>query len=261
MFKNTLKEKLAAGKAVFGIMATDPSPPVLEVLGYAGFDWVLLDNEHGDVTVHTMSNCGRACDATGIVPIVRPISGRMEVITPFMDMGAYGVQVPHVNTAEEAKAVVDAVKYPPVGKRGFNSGLRINNFGMGLPGAEYVEAANRETLVCLMIEEMEGIENAEAIANVDGVDVLFVGAGDLSVTMGYPGQNTHPNVVSAVEKAVASTLRAGKYAGCSCPDDQVPHWLGKGVRFFHSGVWRMLAGASQDYLSRMRAAAKEVGAA
>ena len=260
MFKNTLKEKLAAGKAVFGVMANDPSPPVLEVLGYSGFDWVLLDNEHGDVTIHTMTNCVRACEATGLVPIVRPIGNRMDIITPFMDMGAYGVQVPHVNTPEEARAVVDAVKYPPMGKRGFFSANRPNQFGLGIPVDQYLEQANQETLVCLMIEEIEGAKNAEAIAAVEGVDVVFIGAGDLSVSMGYPGQMTHPEVVAAVEGAVEATLRAGKYAGCSCPDDQAPRWLERGVRFFHSGVWRLLARSSQDYLSSMRAAAGEVGA-
>ena len=260
MFKNVLKEKLAAGKAVFGVMANDPSPPVLEVLGYSGFDWVLLDNEHGDVTVHTMANCVRACEASGLVPIVRPIANRMDVITPFMDMGAYGVQVPHVNTPEDSKAVVDAVKYPPMGKRGFFRANRSNQFGLGIEPDKYLELANQETLVCLMIEEVEGINNAQAIAGVDGVDVVFVGAGDLSVSMGHPGQSTHPEVVRAVEGAVRGILQAGKTAGCSCPDDEVPLWLEKGVRFFHSGVWRLLAQSSQDYLSKMRAAAARAGA-
>ena len=260
MFKNVMKEKLAAGKAVWGVMANDPSPSVLEVLGYSGFDWVLLDNEHGNVTVDTLPNCVRACEASGLAPIVRPIAGRMDVITPFMDMGAYGVQVPHVNTARDAKAVVDAVKYPPVGQRGFFSANRNNRFGLGMPAAEYLEMSNRETLVCVMIEEVEGVQNAGAIAGVEGVDVVFVGSGDLSVSMGYPGQNTHPVVVRAVEEAVEAILRAGKIPGCSCPDDQAPRWLDRGVRYFHSGVWRLLARSSQDYLSRMRAAAAVVGA-
>ena len=260
MFKNALKEKLTAGKAVFGVMANDPSPPILEVLGYSGFDWVLLDNEHGDITVHTMSNCVRACEASGLVPIVRPIANSMDVITPFMDMGAYGVQVPHVNTPEDAKAVVDAVKYPPIGKRGFFRANRSNQFGLGIPPEEYLELANQETLVCLMIEEVEGVSNAEAIAAVDGVDVVFVGAGDLSVSMGFPGLSTHPEVVQAVEGAVRGVLQAGKTAGCSCPDDDVPLWLEKGVRFFHSGVWRLLAESSQDYLRKARAAAAQAGA-
>ena len=260
MFKNALKEKLRAGKAVFGIMANDYSPPVLEVLGYAGFDWVLLDNEHGTVTPESLPHSVRACEASGIVPIVRPVGNRMDIITPFMDQGAYGVQVPHINTAADARAVVEAVKYPPLGKRGFFGANRNNRFGLGMPAGEYLAHANRETLVVTMVEEVEGIRNAGAIAAVDGVDVVFIGAGDLSVSMGYPGQNTHPEVVNAVEGAVRDVLAAGKIPGCSCPDDAVPHWLDRGVRFFHSGVWRLLAGASREYLARVREAAGKAGA-
>ena len=260
MFKNTLKEKLAAGEAVWGVQANDPSPPTLEVLGYSGFDWVLLDNEHGDITVHTMSNCVRACEASGLVPIVRPITNRPDIIMPFMDMGAYGVQVPHVNTPEEAREAVNAVKYPPMGKRGFSRVNRNNRFGLEMSAGEYSELANRETLVCVMIEEVEGVQNAEAIASLEGVDVVFVGAGDLSVSMGYPGQMTHPEVVRAVEGAVEATLRAGKTAGCSCPDDEAPRWLERGVLYFHSVVWRLLARSCQSYLDTMHAAAAKVGA-
>lgn len=260
MFKNTLKEKLVQGKAVFGVMANDYSPPILEVLGYSGFDWVLLDNEHGNVNPESLPHSVRACEASGLTPIVRPIANRIDVITPFMDMGAYGVQVPHVNTAADARAVVEAVKYPPLGKRGFFSANRNNRFGMGMPAAEYLEHANRETLVVLMIEEVEGVENAYEVAAIEGVDVVFVGAGDLSVSMGYPGQNTHPEVVKSVENAVDAVRQAGKVPGCSCPDDDVPRWLNRGVRFFHSGVWRLLARSSQDYLARMRDAAAKAGA-
>ena len=260
MFQNTLKDKLAAGKAVFGIMANDYSPPVLEVLGYAGFDWVLLDNEHGTLTPESLPHSVRACEASGLVPIVRPIAGRMDVITPFMDQGAYGVQAPHINTAEDAREVVDAVKYPPLGKRGFFGANRNNRFGLGMPAGEYLAHANRQTLVVTMVEEVEGIRNAGKIAAVEGVDVVFIGAGDLSVSMGYPGQNTHPEVVKAVEGAVKDVLAAGKIAGCSCPDDAVPYWLDRGVRFFHGSTWRLLAGAAQAYLGRMREAASKAGA-
>lgn len=260
MFKNELKEKLAKGKAVFGVMANDPSPPVLELLGYSGFDWVLLDNEHGDITVNTISNCVRACEASGLVPIIRPIVNRMDVITPFLDMGVYGVQVPHINTPAEAIAVVDAVKYPPAGKRGFFRANRNNRFGLGILPGEYLELANKETMVCLMIEDIEGVSNAQSIAAINGVDVVFVGAGDLSVSMGYPGQSSHPEVIQAVEEAVKGVLRSGKIAGCSCPDEDVALWLQKGVRFFHSSVWRLLAESSEGYLRKARAAAVAAGA-
>ncbi|MBI2172485.1 MAG: 2-dehydro-3-deoxyglucarate aldolase [Chloroflexi bacterium] len=259
MFKNRTKEKLAAGKVAWGIMMADPSPMLLELIGYCGFDWVLLDNEHGQITVDTMPNCVRACETTGITPIVRPIFNKLEIIRAFMDQGAHGVQVPQVETAEEAKAAVDGVKYPPLGKRGFFSAQRNNRYGRGLTAAEYLEHANRETLVCLMVETPEGIKNAEAIARVPGVDVVFVGQGDLSALMGHPGQMTHPDVTRAAEGAVKAILRAGKVPGCSCPEDQVPFWLERGVRYFHGSASGLLTRSSQEWLKRMGDAATRLG--
>ena len=110
MRENTLKQKLNAGNAVFGVMITFPSPQVVEMLGSLGFDWVLIDNEHGSITIENSEDLIRASELTGIAPIVRPVSNKPEIIAPFLDRGAWGVQIPHVNTAEEARAAVDAVK-------------------------------------------------------------------------------------------------------------------------------------------------------
>ena len=99
MRTNTLKQKLRDGKPVFGVMLTFPAPPIVEMLGYMGFDWVLLDNEHGSITVDTAEDVIRAAELTGIAPIVRPVANRPEMIAPFLDRGAWGVQVPHVNTS------------------------------------------------------------------------------------------------------------------------------------------------------------------
>ena len=109
MRENTLKQRLYATKPAFGVMCTFPSPPVVEMLGHLGFDWILLDNEHGSITVDTVEGCIAAAELTGMAPIVRPVGNKPEIIAPFLDRGAWGVQVPHVNTAEEARAAVDAV--------------------------------------------------------------------------------------------------------------------------------------------------------
>src|SRR3989454_181663 len=118
MRENTLKQRLYAGKAAFGVMCTFPSPSVVEMLGHLGFDWILLDNEHGSITVDTAEACIVAAELSGMAPIVRPVGNKAEIIAPFLDRGAWGVQVPHVNTAGEARAAVDAVKYGPEGHRG-----------------------------------------------------------------------------------------------------------------------------------------------
>jgi 4-hydroxy-2-oxoheptanedioate aldolase len=252
MRTNTLKQKLKNGKPVFGVMLTFPAPPIVEMLGYMGFDWVLIDNEHGSITVDTSEELIRAAELTGIAPIVRPVANRPEVIAPFLDRGAWGVQVPHVNTREEAEAAVAACKYFPDGQRGSFSRGRPAEYGMGGTTQEYFAKANANTLVCLMLEEVEAIDNIAEMVLVKGVDVLFIGSGDLSQSMGYPGQQTHREVQALMEKGVKRIRDAGIAAGVSCPDSLVPKFLGLGVQYFHSNVGSLLQSAGQAYLKTMR---------
>lgn len=259
MKENKLKQRLQDGQAVFGVMITFPSATMVEMLGHLGFDWVLIDNEHGSITVDNSEDLVRAAEITGMAPIVRPVGNKPEIIAPFLDRGAWGVQIPHVNTAEEARAAVDAVKYPPVGHRGLFSGSRPGEYGFAGATADYVDEANRNTLVCLMIEEAEAVENLEEMVTVDGVDVFFIGSGDLSASMGYPGQQTHPEVQALMEKGITTIREAGKIAGCSCPDSYVPKFLGMGVQYFHGSVSRLLHSSSASYLQEMRNAASAAG--
>src|SRR5215510_10581395 len=255
MRPNTLKQKLREGKPAFGVMLTFPSPPVVEMLGYMGFDWILLDNEHGSITVDTAEDVIRAAELSGIAPIVRPVANRPEAIAPFLDRGAWGVQVPHVNTREEAEAAVAACKYFPDGQRGSFSRGRPAQYGMSGPTQEYFAKANANTLVCLMLEEVEAIDNIAEIVKVKGVDVLFIGSGDLSQSMGYPGQQAHPEVQAVMEKGVKRIREAGIAVGVSCPDALVPKFLGLGVQYFHGNVANLLASAGETYLKTMRRAA------
>lgn len=259
MRENTLKQQLYAGKAAFGVMCTFPSPPVVEMLGYLGFDWILLDNEHGSITIDSAEGCIAVAELTGMAPIVRPVGMKPELIAPFLDRGAWGVQVPHVNNADEARAVVDAVKYGPQGHRGLFSGGRPASYGIAGNTADYVEAANRQTLVCIMIEEVEAIENLPEMVKVPGIDVYFIGAGDLSQSMGYTGQQAHPEVQQMVERGVKTITGAGRIAGCSCPDTLMPKFLGLGVQYFHSTVGRLLQQGSNGYLQAARQAEAATG--
>jgi len=259
MRENTLKQKLEAGKAVFGVMITFPSPQVVEMLGLLGFDWVLIDNEHGSITVDNSEELVRAAELTGMAPIVRPVSNKPEIIAPFLDRGAWGVQVPHVNTAEEARAAVDAVKYYPSGHRGIFSRSRPAGYGFSGSTADYVAEANRNTLVCLMLEEVEAIKNLDEMVTVEGVDVFFIGSGDLSQSMGYPGQQTHPEVQALMVEGVNAIRGAGRVAGVSCPDSYVPKFLDIGVQYFHGNVNSLLQSSSVSYLQELRQAAASVG--
>ena len=259
MRENTLKRRLYAGKAAFGVMCTFPSPSVVEMLGHLGFDWILLDNEHGSITVDTAEACIAAAELTGMAPIVRPVGNKPEIIAPFLDRGAWGVQVPHVNTADEARAAVDAVKYGPEGHRGIFSGGRPANYGFAGSTADYAREANAQTLVCLMLEEVEAIENLPELIKVPGVDVYFIGSGDLSQSMGHTGQQAHPEVQKMMERGVAAITGAGRIAGCSCPDNLIPKFLGLGVQYFHSNVSRLLQQSSQAYLQNVHQSATTAG--
>jgi 4-hydroxy-2-oxoheptanedioate aldolase len=256
MRTNTLKQQLRDGKPAFGVMITFPSAPVVEMLGCMGFDWVLIDNEHGSIGVESAEELIRAAELTGIAPIVRPVANKPDVIAPFLDRGAWGVQVPHVNTRAEAEAAVAACKYFPHGTRGIFSRGRPANYGIGgATTAEYAAAANENTLVCLMLEEVEAIKNIDEIVTVQGIDVLFIGSGDLSQSMGYVGQQTHPEVQVLMEDGVKRIRKAGIHAGVSCPDALVPKFLGLGVQYFHSNAGSLLASAGEAYLKTMRKAA------
>jgi 4-hydroxy-2-oxoheptanedioate aldolase len=259
MRENTLKQRLYAGKAAFGVMCTFPSPPVVEMLGHLGFDWVLLDNEHGSITVDTAEACIASAELSGMAPVVRPVANRPEIIAPFLDRGAWGVQVPHVNTADEARAAVDAVKYGPEGHRGIFSGGRPASYGFTGTTGDYAREANRQTLVCLMLEEVEAIENLPDLVTVPGVDVYFIGSGDLSQSMGHTGQQAHPEVQALMERGVKLITAAGRIAGCSCPDNLIPKFLGLGVQYFHSTVGRLLQHGSNAYLQSVRQAAASAG--
>ena len=259
MRENTLKQKLNEGKAVFGTMLTFPSATVVEMLGSLGYDWILLDNEHGDITVTNVEDMIRAAELTGMAPLVRPIGNELEFICPFLDRGAWGVQVPHVNTAEEAQNAVEACKYYPEGQRGIFSRSRPAGFGFSGSTADYAVEANKNTLVCLMLEEVEAIDNLKEMVQVDGVDVYFIGSGDLSQSMGYVGQQTHPEVQEVMERGVKIIRDAGKFAGVSCPENLVPKFLDLGVQYFHGTVQALLQSSTDSYLKFMREEAAKAG--
>ena len=249
MRTNTLKQKLQAGKPAFGVMLTFPSPPIVEMLGYMGFDWILLDNEHGSITVDTAEDVIRAAELTGIAPIVRPVANRPEVIAPFLDRGAWGVQVPHVNTREEAEAAVAACKYFPDGQRGSFSRGRPAEYGMSGPTQQYFAKANANTLVCLMLEEVVAIDNIAEIVKVKGVDVLFIGSGDLSQSMGYPGDPHAPPVAAAIERTLAAIRAAGKAPGMPATTETLGTVISSGCRYVYNHLPRILGAGAREFLA------------
>jgi len=252
MVKNAMKAKLQAGEPAFGISMMIPSPQIVEMVAALGFDWILIDCEHGSINPETVEALALAADACGITPIARPRSNKPEDILQVMDRGVMGVQVPHVNTAGDARAAVEAVRYHPEGKRGLGAGTRAAEYGFGTSMGEYIAATNRESLVCVQLEEEEAIRNADEILQVNGVDVFFIGPSDLSQSMGYPGQLDEPAVKAAVDGTLAKIVAAGKVAGTPGNLESVQAVLAKGVLYTYTHVTRLLGSAAREYFGVAR---------
>ena len=234
---NTMKAKLQQGLPAVGISLTFPSPHLVEVAAYCGFDWVLLDCEHGSMTPESVEVMAMAAELAGIVPIVRPPTNAPHELLRYLDRGCMGVQVPHVSTAQQARAAAEAVRYFPQGHRGLAAGaLRAATFGMRATQAEWVEWVNRESLVCVQIEDPEGVRNLDAILEVAGVDVFFLGANDLSAAMGYATQAGHPEVKKVVDAALARIHAAGKTSGGSGSPAALAAYRRQGVRYLYTHV-------------------------
>jgi len=213
MKPNAMKRKLTAGQPAMGLSVMIPSPQVVEMAGGLGFDWVLIDMEHGTINLETVELMAMAAEAAGITAIVRPSTNAPHHISQAMDRGAMGVQVPHVMDATGAARAVAAVKFHPAGSRGLAAGTRPAGYDLGAGLSDYVAAANAETLVCVQVEDAEAVGRAAEIAAVPGVDVVFVGPSDLSQSMGFPGNPGAEPVARAVESVFAAARGQGRALG------------------------------------------------
>jgi 4-hydroxy-2-oxoheptanedioate aldolase len=252
MQDNAMKRKLAAGEPAFGLSVMIPSPQIVESAAGMGFDWVLIDCEHGTIGVESMELMIMAAEAARVTPIVRPRTNLAADILQAMDRGALGVQVPHINTAEEARAAVAAVKFHPQGVRSLAAGTRASGYGMRGTMGGFVEEANRQTLVCVQIEDEAALPNVDEILRVEGVDVFFIGPSDLSQSMGHPGDPKAPRVASAIQETLAKIVAAGKTPGMPAAAETVKDVLGKGVRYIYTHLPVLLKTGAQAYFRAAR---------
>ncbi len=248
-----MKAKLRAGEPVFGVSVMIPSPQIVEMLGALGFDWVLLDCEHGALTPDHIELMAMAAEARGMTAIARPATRSPEHILQLLDRGVMGVQVPHVSTAADARAVVQAVKYHPLGARGLAAGTRAANYDAQGTLADYVSAANNQTLIAIQLEDAAAIENLDALLKVDDIDVFFIGPSDLSQSLGHPGEPKAPPVARAIESSLRKIVAAKRIPGMPAAFDNVNDLLGKGVRYLYTHVPKLLAASARAYLDKARA--------
>ena len=229
-----LRKRVLAGEVLSGTFCNIGSAITTEIAGRAGFDWLLLDLEHGagdqSELMHQLQAAG-AADTPAIVRIAWNEPWRFKRV---LDAGAAGVMVPWVSTPEEATAAAEAMRYFPDGIRGAATLIRANGFSRNRD--EYLEAANDNLLTVVQIETRQAVDNAAAIAAVAGVDVLFVGPFDLSIGLGIRGEFDHPRFTAALDQVVAGAQAAGKAAGILLQrPDQVAATVKRGFTFIALG--------------------------
>lgn len=218
MRDSDLRARMERGETVYGVFLNSGSPVLAEVIGLAGFDFVLIDSEHGPTGPVENQAIIQAAEYRGTVPLVRVPNSAGDTILKMLDVGAHGILVPRVNTPQEAARAARAARYYPEGSRGVAS-TRAADYGF-TPLTEYFGRANRRNLVAVQCEDVACLPHLDEIAATPGVDVLFVGPYDLSSSMGTPGKVAYPSIKDTVDAVLAAARRHGKQAGIFTKDPQ-----------------------------------------
>jgi 4-hydroxy-2-oxoheptanedioate aldolase len=209
-FDRSFRDRTLAGETLLGLFLDLTSPASAELCASVGYDWLLVDLEHGAGTEADLPGMLRAVELGGPTPLVRPQSGERIRIGRALDMGARGIMVPRLDSADQAREAVTYLRYPPDGIRGVAT--RVRGAGLGVVGHPEIKRLNERVVGIIQIESVGGLRDADAIAAIDGVDVLFVGPADLSHSLGIPGQTQHADYLAALERVVAACRAHGKAA-------------------------------------------------
>lgn len=232
----SLRERILNGEVVYGLFYKLNSPDVAEMVGNAGFDFIIVDTEHSNFSTYDVANIVRAADSTGMSTVVRTFAATEEDVLHALDSGADGVQIPSITSVETAKNACEAAKYFPEGTRGLSMTQRAAMYGAWNKEESYFTYSNRNSLVVAHVENKEMAEKVEQLCAIPQIDVLFVGPGDLSQSMGKPGKLDDPEVVAVIEKVFAAVLKAGKKVGIYCGNPAaVKKYTGMGATYIAYG--------------------------
>jgi 2-keto-3-deoxy-L-rhamnonate aldolase RhmA len=255
MMTNPVKEKLRSGQLVFGAWITTPNPTAVEIMALAGFDFLVIDAEHGAINVESVQMMLQAMSATETAPLVRLPGSQRAYATKILDAGPCGVIVPMVNSRDEAIAAVQVARYPPEGTRGIGLG-RAHRFDPAIRD-EYLKTANASMLVGIQIEHRDAVDRVEEIVTVPGIDLVLLGLADLSGSLGHAGDPEHSEVRIAVEKVVNTTRKAGVALGIPVGGaGDIVARVEQGFQFFHLGADMFYLG--QACKNRLREARQAV---
>lgn len=236
MKKNYLKEALIKGEKTFGPFLKFTDPAVVEIMGFAGFNFVIIDQEHGPISVETAQNMIRAAESANITPIIRVAKNDESLILRALDIGAQGIEIPQINCKADALKAVNSVKYFPQGMRGMCRYVRAANYS-SIDKFKYFESANEETMIIIHIEGIQGINNLDEILTVSGIDVIFIGPYDLSQSLGIPGQVGNPLVEEKMQEVVLRCSQQKIAVGTFADDVQAAKkWVSLGVQYMSFSV-------------------------
>ncbi|MGQ0602613.1 MAG: HpcH/HpaI aldolase family protein [Anaerolineales bacterium] len=247
--ENKTKAKLKRGERVFGVISNSADTMLAELIGLAGFDYYMLDAEHGGVSPSDATNFVRACELTGLTPLVRVGQRDAKLVLQYMDAGMLGVMMPGLETADNVGALVAAVKYPPLGKRGLGmvraADYMLNDFRQ----ADYVTFANEQTLVWPQFEDVKLLPVLSELAAVRGVDGVVIGPRDLSMAMGHYDGPENAEVQHVIDEVIATLNRAGVPTGITAATGEAAQkQLQRGARIILNAVPSLIQHSAHAFL-------------
>jgi len=244
------RRKIEEG-AVLGPFSKTSDPAFIEIMGHAGFDFVIIDLEHGPNTILNAQNLIRAAECAGLFPIIRAKEDKMSTISEALDIGAGGVLIPKITSAADALKAMEIAKFAPMGMRGMCRYVRAAKY-TGIPGNRYFKDAN-ESVVIFGVEGTEAIGALDEILEVEGIDIVFIGPFDLSQSVGVPGEIDHPKVTKAMESVVEKCLRKNVHVGTFCETPEAARmWRDTGIKFISYSVdVGLFYGACSDLIKKL----------
>ncbi|MCC0057535.1 MAG: hypothetical protein H6883_15540 [Rhodobiaceae bacterium] len=251
------RDLLASGRPVRGVMLAANSPAIVELLAYCGFDYVLIDLQHTPASWETAEHLIRAAGARGIAALIRVPTLAEHDMLKALDIGADGIVLPFVRTADEVRAAVRAIYYYPDGDRSICSQTRVAQYGRFSAGyAAHMKSLNERAMLIGVVEDMEGVGNLSDILSVPGLDAIAVGRGDLAASLGVAGKQDAPEITGAVDQALAAISAAPSVANGRCSlmvftytEKEIDRWLAYGTRIFcHMSEISLLAAGAATYL-------------
>ena len=253
---NDLKARLKKGEHLLGTMISIMSHPELpKILKVCGFDYFIVDCEHNSYNFESVATMLTVAREAGMPGLVRVPEAKREVVLKFMEMGAAGLLLPNTDTPEQARALVEYAKYYPLGNRGVSLLRSHSGFVKVENASEYMKKINEETVLMAQIESPTGVENAEKILAVEGIDALFIGPNDLSQSMGIMGQYSHPDFIAALDHVIATAKAKGKFSGIHLMSvEALAPWTEKGMTL---NLWGnevvFMMNAAKEGLAKLKA--------